>query len=197
MKLYGAWSSPYSMKMKSYLHYKRILFIWENGRKDGWPKNVQSLKPGVIPIIQLPNGKIMNESTKMIQFLEKQYKQRNILPKDEYTLYLSNLLEDFADEMLTKVMYGLRWHKSLDSNFAKQFLILSTLPGQNYTKKEFNTFKDIIQQRQVKRCNIVGCNNFDFIDKLFIKILNIFNKHFKNGNCFLFGNKPSNADFGM
>ena len=55
----------------------------------------------------------MNESTAIIKELEYRfnYLKRPILPHNKIASFLSNLLEDYADEFLTKVMFGMRWNR--------------------------------------------------------------------------------------
>eukprot|EP01083_Nonionella_stella_P245448 853113_1 len=54
-----------------------------------------------------------------------------------------------------------------------------------------------IKKRQVERTDLVGCSNDILIHNCCHQILNILQNHFKKGNTFLFGNRPSNADFAM
>ena len=57
--LHGFDPSPYSVKMRAILRYRRIPFIW---RAAGNPRDVAVAGglPPVIPVLQFPDGRLMN-----------------------------------------------------------------------------------------------------------------------------------------
>ncbi len=118
----GAIGSPYTRKMKALLLYRRIpyQFIEFNAVKNrNLPKTPLPLLPG----IYIPEGedgyRASSDSTFQLRELEALYSGRSVLPTDPALDFLAYLIEDFADEWLTKVMFYYRWgsaHRPLTSD---------------------------------------------------------------------------------
>ena len=56
--LYGAIASPYSMKMRSLLRYRRIPFVWVDGEAAG--AALKQVRAPVIPVLEYPDGSFAN-----------------------------------------------------------------------------------------------------------------------------------------
>ncbi len=54
------------------------------------------------------------DSTPIIRKLEATYERRSVIPEDPATAFINDLLEDFADEWLTKAMFHYRWYYADD-----------------------------------------------------------------------------------
>eukprot|EP01083_Nonionella_stella_P233372 822293_1 len=189
--LYGGVGSPYSCKVRAYLRYKRIPFNWTPPLfvMGKWPNKFKHIRPKVIPVLEFPNGFSMNESTKIFQKIEEIHPNRSIhIQNNKCYQFISDLLEDFADEWCTKLMYGIRWNRTIDQDFGSTFI----------TYKSPFSFRQIAKQtatkRQVDRRKVVGCDNDEEIHASFNELCAIFEIFLKN-NHFLFGNVPTNADF--
>jgi hypothetical protein len=92
--------------MRAILRYRRIPFVW---KATGHPRDVAVAAglPPVIPVLGFPDGRLMNDSTPLAHALEREHPgQRSIVPSDPAHAYLSDLLEDFSDEWVTKMMCG-------------------------------------------------------------------------------------------
>ena len=100
LRLYGTNGSPYTVKVRSYLRYKRVPFMFKQGFPTGqnWPEHLQAVRPRVIPVIELPNGDVLVDSTPTIERLEELFPNRPVLPRDPCDAFLAHLIEDFADE---------------------------------------------------------------------------------------------------
>ena len=108
-RLLGANASPYSMKMRAVLRYRRLPFIWEPSSLR-LPEAFRAVKPAVVPVLQYPDGHFMNDSTPLAYDLEQQHPgTRSIIPESEGAAFLSDLIEDMADEWGTKCMFHYRW----------------------------------------------------------------------------------------
>jgi glutathione S-transferase len=193
--LHGINPSPYSVKMRAILRYRRIPFVWSG---IGNPREVavKASLPPVIPVLVFPDGRVMNDSTPLAYALEREHAERSIIPDDPAQAYLSDLLEDFGDEWLTKIMFHYRWYYAADRAFAQDWVITSRDPvmapaERDATKKAFN-------DRQVGRMAMVGCTeqNRPILEDSYRFTVDALDRHLRT-SPFLFGTRPSLADFGL
>ena len=193
--LYGVNPSPYSVKMRAILRYRRIPFVWSGV---GNPRDVAMINhlPPVIPVLKFPDGRVMNDSTPLAYALEREHSERSIVPTDPAQAYLSDLLEDFGDEWVTKIMFHYRWYYEADRAFAQDWVISSRDPQM--AKPARDAAKKLFNDRQVGRMAMVGCTeqNRPILEDSYRLILDTLDRHFSVAP-FLFGTRPSLADFGL
>ncbi len=193
--LHGFNPSPYSVKMRAILRYRRLPFIWKalgNPRDEA----VAAGLPPVIPVLRFPDGRMMNDSTPLAYALEREHAERSIIPDDPALAYLSDLLEDFGDEWVTKMMFHYRWYYAADRDFAQTWIITSRDPvmAPDARRAGMQAFND----RQVGRMALVGCTeqNRPIIEDSYRFVLDTLDRHVR-AIPFLFGSRPSLADFGL
>lgn len=194
--LHGFNPSPYSVKMRAILRYRRLPFIW---KATGNPRDeaIAAGLPPVIPVLRFPDGRAMNDSTPLAYALEREHPgERSIIPDDPMLAYLSDLLEDFGDEWVTKMMFHYRWYYAADRDFAQTWIITSRDPVMpaDARRAGMKAFND----RQVGRMALVGCTeqNRPAIEDSYRFVLDTLDRHVR-AIPFLFGSRPSLADFGL
>ena len=193
-KLYGALGSPYSMKMRSLLRYRRLPHLWIDGSAAN--AAVRQVRAPVIPVLQYPDGHFGNDSTPLIYDLEARHTERSVVPPDPAQAFIAHLLEDFADEWLTKAMFGYRWLEEVDQIQLSRWLAFDTLKGGGLEASL--KFAALIRQRQVSRMALVGCSaeNFPLIEASTRAVLAALEAHVVNRHT-LFGTRPSLAEFAI
>jgi glutathione S-transferase len=194
--LYGLDPSPYSVKMRALLRYRRISFVWNN---IGSPRDIAVAAglPPVIPVLRFPDGRLMNDSTPLAYALEQeQADARSVVPDDPALAWLSDLFEDFGDEWVTKMMFHYRWYYAADRAFAQTWIVNARNPvmEEGERRSTMQAFND----RQVGRMALVGCTeqNRPIIEESYRFVIETLDRHVRN-LPFLLGSRPCLGDFGL
>ena len=141
-------------------------------------------------MLQFPDGRLMNDSTPLAYALEREHPgARSIVPDDPVQAYLSDLLEDFGDEWVTKMMFHYRWYYAADRDFAQTWIVTSRDPvmPEGPRRAAMQAFND----RQVGRMAMVGCTeqNRPIIEDSYRFVLDTLDRHVR-AIPFLFGSRP-------
>lgn len=194
--LHGFDPSPYSVKMRALMRYRRLPFVWD---AVGSPRDVAVAAglPPVIPVLRFPDGRLMNDSTPLAYALEREHPGvRSVVPDDPGLAFISDLLEDFGDEWLTKIMFHYRWYYAADRAFAQTWVVTSRDPVMEpgARRAAMTAFND----RQVGRMALVGCTeqNRPVIEESYRFVLDTLDGHVRT-LPFLLGSRPSLGDFGI
>jgi Glutathione S-transferase, C-terminal domain len=118
------------------------------------------------------------------------------VPEGPAQAFIAHLIEDFADEWLTKAMFGYRWLEEVDQVQMSRWLAFDSLKGGGLATSQH--FAEQFRARQVGRMVIVGCTakNFPLIEKSTRAVLAALEGHVVNRHS-LFGTRPSLAEFGL
>ena len=110
--------------------------------------------------------------------------------------FLDYLLEDYADEWLTKAMFHFRWAHQRNVEFAGSILPRWTM--NHLSDKEIEPLSKHISERQIERLRYVGSNKAtgDFIEESYKKFIELLSNHLI-GRRFLLGDRPGSSDFGV
>lgn len=193
--IHGALGSPYSMKMRALMRYRRITHVWSHGSHVQQLAAEKSLPP-VIPVIEYPDGSFKNDSTPVLYDLEERHKERRVVPPDPAQAFIAHLLEDFGDEWLTKAMFGYRWLEEVDQIQMSRWLSFDALKGGSLETSQ--GMAKIFRERQVGRMGIVGCTreNFPLIEDSTRRVMKALEDHVVNEH-YLFGTRPSLAEISI
>ena len=194
--LYGGLGSPYSMKMRALLRYRRLPHDWVQLGTPGAPDALAQVKVPVIPVLRFPDGRLANDSTPLIRELERLHPgERSVVPDDPAQAFVASLLEDMADEWGTKAMFLYRWLRERDQKQMSEWLAFDRLTGhgRDAILGHAARFRD----RQVGRMALVGCTqaNAPLVEASADRVMGLLDAHVMDER-YLFGGRPSLADFG-
>lgn len=196
--IYGTTGSPYSMKMRALLRYRRLPLIWVQDFRDGLEVAREQGLPPVVPVIRFPDGSFHNDSTPMVHELERRHPgERSVRPTDPGQAFLAGLVEDFADEWLTKIMFLYRWWRERDQRACSRALAFDTARGAG--RAEIDALAEGFRERQMARMPLVGCTeaNRPLLEATYLELLDILENHVVERRPYLFGARPSLAEFGL
>jgi len=201
LKLVGGFGSPYSRKMRAVLRFRRIPFTWiMRGSPDD--VGIPEVPVALIPVLVFPGeagraDEAMIDSTFQIKRLEKMFPARSIIPSDPALAFLDALLEDYADEWLTKPMFHYRWKYAADIHKASHVLALDRNPLMS--RETLAKMSSYIADRQIERLRVVGSNDVTTpgIEASYRRILGLLDLHLVAGHRFLMGKRPGASDFGF
>lgn len=200
IELTGAAGSPYTRKMLGVLRYRHLPYsvYWGNGNiPEGYPEP----KVRLLPTFFFPDGADgelvpVTDSTPIIRRLESDYSGRSVIPKDPALQFLNALIEDYADEWLTKAMFHFRWAHEADWKNAAPLLVYW---GMNTAPKEMaDNFAADFAKRQIDRLYVVGSNDItaETIESSYARLIEILDQLISRKG-FVLGARPASADFAL
>ncbi len=137
---YIHWSthaSLYSAKTRAYMIKKGINFTETNpfagvaGAKDRWKKVIESAMGYFgIPVLDLPDGTFISDTTAIIRYLEEQHPEPAMQPEDPVMRALAWLIFNYGTEGLFLNAQHFRWSFKESADFAAA-LIQEEYPDKN------------------------------------------------------------------
>jgi glutathione S-transferase len=199
LRIVGMPGSPYSRKLRAVLRYRRIPHAWIHF---GSPETqgLPAPKVGLLPHLILggADGKpeAVVDSTPLIRMLEAKHAGRNVVPSDPVVAFLDALLEDYADEWLTKPMFHYRWAFAADAD--KAAAILPRWSRTNVPEDRTVAMGKEFAARQIARLGVVGSNatTAPVIEASYQRLLQLLDAHL-TASRFVMGTRPGAADFGL
>ncbi len=206
--LQGLHGSPYTRKMLAVLRFKRLPYRFMIGMpnmpavpgSDADRSRLPVPKVPLLPTFYLPDeqGELqaVTDSTPLIRRIEASYPDRSVLPDDPVMAFLNDLIEDYADEWLTRCMFHYRW--TYPPDIEKSGSILPLLQRVDLPAHVLAGFKQQFSERQISRLHVVGSNELTapVIEDSYVRFLACMDAMLQDGQ-FVLGNRPSSADFAL
>jgi glutathione S-transferase len=197
-RILGGPGSPYSLKLRAALRCRRIAHDWvvppgylgEGGE-------LKAADKGMIPVMQLPDGRYWADSTPMILALEARHPgARSLLPDDPGDRFLALLIEDFADEWLVLPMFDFRWDAEEDQAFCARRQMAGWLGAM--PKLQFDGIIERFRTRQTGVLARLGDRevNRPLLRSTYGEVLEAIEAQLEVSR-FLFGGRPSIGDIGL
>lgn len=196
-RIVGCNPSPFSRKLRAILRYRRLPHVWKVGTADTLPE-VAQVRPKLIPILRLPeSGEWRVDTTPLAYLLEQRHPgERSILPPDPADAFVCHLIEDYADEWVSKMMFHYRWTEDATADWAAHWIVADAMPAMK--GKAHDSSAVFFRDRQRSRMAMVGCTpaNAPLIEAGYARLLDALGPYVA-GDGYLFGSRPSLADFAL
>ena len=199
IELFGAPGSPYTRKMVAWLRYRRIPYQVNWSRHDT-PEGYPEPKVRLLPTFFLPDAndevEAVIDSTPIIRRLEAEIPGRSTLPPSPVMQFFNDLLEDYGDEWVTKMMFHYRWAFEHDAACAGP--LLASWGDPTVSDDILNRQAAFIADRQINRLYVVGSNDITrpIIEDSYLRLIGLLDGLIqRQGYCL--GKRPSAADFAI
>jgi glutathione S-transferase len=195
-RIVGAEMSPYSVKVRSYFRYKGIPHQWVLRNAESQAEFEKYARMPIIPLVVTPEGTGIQDSTPIIDAMEKLFPEPSIHPGDAISRFISTLIEEFGDEWGNKWMFHYRWARDVDQISSAGRIARMRGPGADEEKHA--AFAAQVRARMVDRVWFVGSNatTAPQIEAGFAGMLALLDAHLAK-RPYLFGGRPSDGDFGL
>jgi glutathione S-transferase len=195
-RIYGAEMSPYSVKVRSYFRYKAIPHRWIVRNAETEADYQKYAKIQIVPLVVTPDDTAIQDSTPIIEHMERLHREPSIHPPDTTAAFVSALLEEFGDEWGNKWMFHYRWAREVDQLSSAGRLARAMMPAAD--EERHAAMAAMVRARMVDRVWFVGSNeqNAPQIEDSFRETVEQLDAHLAD-RPYLFGARPSFGDFGM
>jgi glutathione S-transferase len=195
-RIFGAEMSPYSVKVRSYFRYKAIPYQWILRNADSQAEYEKHARMPIIPLVVTPEGRGIQDSTPIIDAMEKLYPEPSIHPDDAVAGFISALIEEFGDEWGNKWMFHYRWARDVDQISSAGRI--ARMRGPKASEQEHEAFASKVRARMADRVWFVGSNAVTApqIEAGFLEMLVLLDNHLAD-RPYLFGGRPAFGDFGL
>ncbi|MDP3492346.1 MAG: glutathione S-transferase family protein [Hyphomonadaceae bacterium] len=195
-RLFGAETSAYSTKMRSYLKYKAFAFDWVPRTLETEDELKRVSRFGTLPVLVTSSGFAVHDTTPMMEALEADSPEPSATPADPALAFLACVLEEHADVWLAKAAYHYRWTRKKDQRLAAQRSIEEYYPsGAPGERKATEDLAIETMTGQLKTMQLDG-DLGPVVEKSFKKFIKLLDDHLKK-HLFIFGDRPSIADFAI
>jgi glutathione S-transferase len=197
-RLLGLEASPYTVKVQAFLKFKGIPFEWIIRSLKNEKLFQAHAKVQLIPLIFLPDGEVMQDSTLIIERLESEHPTPSIHPTEPALWFLSCLFEEFGDEWCNKLMFFQRWFYPVDAKATGDRLARDRLEGQWWGPIVRPLAARMLVRRMVPRLAYSGGSevNMPNLKASFAALTGMLEKHLQS-RLYLLGDRPCFGDFGL
>jgi glutathione S-transferase len=202
----GVHASPYTRKALGVLRYRRIPYrfiigqpgvITESGHIDA--ASLPAAKPSLLPTFYTQGDKSLQavtDTTPILEQLDADFSGRSVHPSEPVLNLINYILEDYADEWLTRCMFHFRW--AFKADIEKAGTLLPLMSSTKLAPDIAKQMKDHFSALQTSRLYVVGSNEITapLIESSYVRLLGLLEKHFQS-HAFLMGARPGSSDFGF
>lgn len=196
LRVYGVSVSYYTGKLEGYLRYKELPYERIAMRPLTMRRIQKRTGAAQMPALELPDDRILTDTTPTIAWLENQHPEPPVIPTDPLQAFVSRLVEDYAEEWLWRPAMHYRWSYRTDRMHLGRKIVDELgggVPLPGFVKRAF------IRRRQLGsyvRGDGVSRDTWDHVEGIYRKSLDQLEAIFAR-RPYLLGARPTLADFGF
>jgi len=196
--LWGGPLSLYSGKARSYLIKKRIPYVERFPSHVDFPARVMpAIGLFVIPVLEAPDGTLVQDTTRIFEYLEARHPEPVIVPKSPLQNAVAWLISAFASEGLLQAAMHYRWsYRREQESFLKAEFGRILHTGSGRAARDAQAMAVMQQMNSYLPVLGVTAETVPAIEASYEALLGILEQHFAN-HPYLLGGRPSIADFGL
>jgi glutathione S-transferase len=198
---YTLWGGPlslYSGKARAYLIKKRIPYRELYPSHPDFPRRIMpAIGLFVVPVLEAPDGTIVQDTTDIIEYLDARHPEPNLVPESKLQETVAWLVSAFASEGLLQAAMHYRWwyRKEQESFLTAEFArILSPAGGPEARRMQATA----VMQQMNDYLGYLGvtAETVPAVESSYEALLGILDEHFSR-HPYVLGGRPSIADFGL
>lgn len=195
-RLFGSEMSPYSVKLRAFLRYKRVPHRWLPRNRTTQAEFERHARLPLVPLLVTPEDDGLQDSTPIMAWLDERFPQPRTQPQDPRLGFLSALLEEYGDEWANKLMFHHRWHGEVDQRATALALARGMEPEG--TRGEIEALAEVVRERMTARRHFTGSSAeaAPLLSAWFEGLLDL-TEPVLAGRPYLFGGRPAWGDFGL
>lgn len=196
IQIYGWDVSPFTAKVRSYLTYKQLdpAYIKPTALQLNY-KIKKDVGQIIMPVVYDDNN-VIQDSSLIVDYFEDKYTSKSVIPDEPLYKICTYLLELMGDEWLPLAALHYRWNYPENKSFILGEFGRSALPKYPKFMQQFVAKK--MGSKMASYLPVLGINEAmqHPLEINTHKILNSLNLHLGQHE-FLFGSRPSLADFSL
>lgn len=200
--VHGLTRSYFTRKVTGYLDYTDRPWRLEpmGPEPAGHPEAAAAGWTGAIPVVDLPDGMPMWDSTSIIEHLDQAADlpaDRGVIPDDPTQRFLAYLLDDLSDEWHYRPAVGSRWcypenTQTAGWQLAEELGVHVPVPGAMVREMVVGAMT-----ASLPRIGIQAEHMDAWMDEVVTPWFRALGAHLDTGGGYLFGERPSIADFAV
>jgi glutathione S-transferase len=196
-QLIGSPISYYTGKVRAYLRFKQIPFKEVLSSREVFEQIIlPRVGYPIIPVFVTADGKTLQDSTEIIDYLEQQYPEPSIYPLTLRQKLVALLMEIYGDEWLVIPAMHYRWNLPENREYAYRQFGATSAPEKSPEEQRQIGFEPAQHfAGMVPRLGATE-NNRAAIEASYLRLLSDFETHLQ-AHPFLLGSRPSIGDYGL
>lgn len=199
LTLYGSPPSLYSGKARSYLRKAGIPFEERlHSHPDYSARILPAIKRFVIPVLETPDGEIVQDTTEIIEFLEARHSAPlGVYPESPRQKIIAMILEMFGDEGMLRPAMHYRWNFPEENDYFISMEFGRFMKADSTEEEAYGlaAMPKAAMQKYLPGLGITEAS-IPTIEKNYQELLQALNAHLLT-SPYLLGGRPTMADFSL